>query len=391
MNVLIVTDTYTPEINGVARTLETLARGMAKRGHKVGVITTTPELNFWRDEDPLVKVRRVWSIPVPGYSSLRMGLIGKKRLGDVMDEWKAEAVYVAVETPMGLAAIRAARKRGLPVVSGFHTNFHHYMENYRLPFLRKMAAAYLRWIHNLTQRTLTPSKDTAAELKAVGINGVGLMGRGVDTTLFHPARRDEHLRAAWGAVDDAPVLLFVSRLALEKNLPLTANVMRRLLERNPRAKGVFVGDGPRAQWLRGLNMPFVIAGARRGEDLARHYASADVFLFPSVTETYGNVLPEAMASGLSTVSYHYAAAAELVEHGRNGYTAPFGDEAAFERAADSAFTRWNDAGLRKAARTSVSHLSWEMIVAQFERELKEAGRILKPQSAPGVAPLITTA
>src|ERR1700748_3115068 len=116
MNVLIVTDTYAPEINGVARTLETLARGMAKRGHKVGVITTTPELNFWRDEDPLVKVRRVWSIPVPGYASLRMGLIGKKRLGDVMDEWKAEAVYVAVETPMGLAAIRAARKRGLPVV-----------------------------------------------------------------------------------------------------------------------------------------------------------------------------------------------------------------------------------------------------------------------------------
>ncbi len=391
MNVLIVTDTYTPEINGVARTLETLARGMARRGHSVTVLTTMPELTFWRDEDPLVRVQRVRSIPVPGYSSLRMGLIGKKRVGMMMDAWKIDAVYVAVETPMGLAAIRAANKRNLPVVSGFHTNFHHYMENYKLPFLRKIAAAYLRWIHNLTQRTLTPSKDTAAELRAVGIHGVGLMGRGVDTKLFHPARRDEHLRASWGAVDDAPVLLFVSRLALEKNLQLTANVMRRLLERNPRARGVFVGDGPKAPWLRSLNMPFVIAGARRGEDLARHYASADVFLFPSVTETYGNVLPEAMASGLATVSYRYAAAGELITDGQNGFTARFGDEAAFQRAADTAYNRWDDQGLRGAARAGVSHLSWEAIVAQFERELREAGRMLKPQSAPGTAPLITTA
>lgn len=391
MNVLIVTDTYTPEINGVARTLETLARGMARRGHTVTVVTTMPELTFWRDEDPLVHVHRVRSIPVPGYASLRMGLIGKKKLGAMMDQWHADAVYVAVETPMGLAAIRAANKRNLPVVSGFHTNFHHYMENYKLPFLRKLAVAYLRWIHNLTQRTLTPSKDTVTELRAAGVNGVGLMGRGVDTQLFNPARRDEHLRAAWGAADDAPVLLFVSRLAAEKNLQLTASVMRRLLERNPRARGVFVGDGPRAQWLRELNMPFVIAGARRGEDLARHYASADVFLFPSTTETYGNVLPEAMASGLATVSYGYAAAAELIQSGHNGFTAPYGDEAAFQRAADTAFMRWDDAGLRRAARAGVSHLSWEAIVAQFERELNEAGRMLKPPAARAAAPLITTA
>jgi len=137
---------------------------------------------------------------------------------------------------------------------------------------------------------------------------------------------------------------------------------------------VFVGGGPKGRSLRENHPQFIHAGARTGVDLARHYASADVFLFASVTETYGNVLPEAMASGLVTVSFDYAAAHELVQSGRNGFTAPFRDEDAFLAAVDGACARWSEASIRREARETAQTLPWSGIIAQFERELKAAGR-----------------
>ena len=191
---------------------------------------------------------------------------------------------------------------------------------------------------------------------------VGVLGRGVDTDLFHPAQRDPQLRGEWGATDDAPVIAFVGRIAAEKNLPLAVKAMNRVMERMPGSRAVLVGDGPKAQSLRESCPQFVHAGQRSGRDLARHYASADVFLFTSLTETYGNVLAEAMASGLVTVSYDYAAAHELVEHGVNGFKAAPGDEAAFLAALDQAVARWHDASMRQRARATTLALSWEAIV-----------------------------
>jgi glycosyltransferase involved in cell wall biosynthesis len=388
MNVLIVSDTYPPDINGVARTLEMLAQGLARLGHRVDVLTTSRGAGV-RSAAQEVRVRSVRSVRLPGYHEVRTGLVGARRLRALMEALKADVVYVAVETLMGLNAMRAARSLDIPVVAGFHTNFHSYADHYGVPFMKRMAERFLRWFHNLASRTLAPSHDTAGQLRALGVNSVGVVGRGVDTWLFAPAWRDSVLRREWGAADFAPVVAFVGRIAAEKNLPLAVKAMTRLMEKIPGTRGVFVGDGPKSRSLRQRHPEFIHAGERVGADLARHYASADMFLFTSLTETYGNVLPEAMSSGLVTVSFDYAAAHELVEHGWNGFTAPLPGEAAFLAAVDEAAVRWNDATIRRAARETAQTLSWSAVITEFEGELMRAGRVCNsPVSlpAPGLAP-----
>ncbi len=366
MKLLLVTDTYPPDINGVARTLRTWTAALRERGHQVAVVTTLEA------EGAEAEARHVTaSMPLPGYPGLRVGLASTRMLLGLIEASAADVLYVATETPLGLAAIRAARRLGVPVVSGFHTNFQTDLEDYRLPGLEAVAQAFLRSVHNQTARTLTPSEDTAAALRSWGVENVGVLGRGVDTGLFDPARRDEALRRQWGAGPETPVALYVGRLAAEKNLPLAALAMQRMRERRPDLGGVFVGDGPRAKWLAAEFPGFVYAGARVGEDLARHYASADVFVFPSLTETFGNVVLEAMASGLSVTAFDYAAPRLLIRDGANGRLVPFGDEKAFlARAVESC----EDAAveLRRAARRTALEHSWERVIDQFENELLSA-------------------
>lgn len=378
MKFMIVSDTFPPDINGVARTLQTLSRGLAARGHEVSVLTTT-EAARGDNAKQGVEIESVAALPVPGYEGIRLGLASRRFFAQRIAQMQPDAMYVAVETLMGCNAIRAARESGTRVVSGFHTNFHTYSHDYQLPLLKSFAMRYLKWLHNRTARTLTPSESTAAHLRELGIQNVGVLGRGVDTELFHPDKRDASLRAEWGADDRTPVAISVGRIAAEKNLPLTVRAFQEITAANPRARCVFVGDGPKSAWLREEHPEFVFAGARTGEDLARHYASADIFLFPSLTETFGNVLTEAMASGLVTVSFDYAAAKQHVCHGENGFVAALGDEDAFLSAAAEALAHWQETRLRHAARATSQKLSWSAIVEQFEREL--TGDMLLPAAA----------
>jgi len=373
MKWMIVTDTFPPDINGVARTLQTLSLGLAKRDHEVTVITTTEGAAIENARDQ-VKVVALASLPVPGYDGIRVGLCTKRHMTKLIRKYQPDALYVAVESIMGVNAIRAARDCGVGVVSGFHTNFHSYTNDYRIPLMKNLTARYLRYVHNRTARTLTPSESTAGQLRALGVQNVGVLGRGVDTGLFNPQRRDPALRREWGVSDDAPVALFVGRIAAEKNLPLAVKAFQQITRQNPCARCVFVGDGPLAKALKSQHTQFIYAGARRGEDLARHYASADVFVFPSLTETFGNVLTEALASRLVTVSFDYAAAHQFVQNGVNGFTAAMNDEAAFLRSCTDAATRWNDDSMRGAALASAEKLSWQTIIEQFENELIEASR-----------------
>ena len=362
MKLLLVTDTYPPDINGVARTLRTWAEALRERGHHVKVVTTLEAASEAESRHVTA------SLPLPGYPGLRMGFASSRTMQSIIESERADVLYVATETPLGIAAIRAAKRLGVPVVSGFHTNFQTYLEEYCLPGLEAVAQAFLRTVHNQTARTLTPSEDTAEALRSWGIANVGVLGRGVDTRLFDPARRDESLRQKWGARPDAPVALYVGRLAAEKNLPLAALTMQKMREQRPDLVGVFVGDGPRSKWLEAEFPGFVFAGARVGEDLARHYASADVFVFPSLTETFGNVVLEAMASGLSVTAFDYAGPRLLIQDGINGHLVPFGDEKAFvARALEACET--DEPSLRRAARLTALHHSWERVVDQFEKEL----------------------
>ncbi len=368
MKFMLVSDTFPPDINGVARTLQTLSRGLAKRGHQVHVITTSEDS---REENRRhgIRVESVGALPLPGYAGVRVGFASRNYFTRHIEASRPDALYVAVETIMGCNAIRAARRSGVRVVSGFHTNFHTYSQDYHVPLLKSAATMYMKWLHNSAARTLTPSESTAQQLRELGIRRVGVLGRGVDTELFHPGRRDPELRRSWGVDDATPVAVFVGRIAAEKNLPLVVKAFQRIMERSPGAKAVMVGDGPKAAQLAEDNPQFIHAGARTGEDLARHYASADVFVFPSLTETFGNVLTEALASGLSVAAFDYAAARQHVRHGGNGHVATFGDESSFMDAVDDALAHWRDASLRAEAARTAEKLSWNAIVEQFEAEL----------------------
>lgn len=370
MRVLIVTDTFPPDINGVARTLNTLGEGLARRGNAVRVVTTVAG-------DGGLPREVMHALPLPGYPGLRMGFASARQMVEVIDSFRPDVLYVATETIMGIAAIRAAARRGVPVVSGFHTNFQSYLEDYHLPGMESLAQGVLRTIHNQTARTLTPSSDTATMLERWGIQNVGIMGRGVDTALFGPARRSAELRVQWGADETTPVAIYVGRIAAEKNLQLAVRAFADFRTVQPTARMVFVGDGPRLASLREEHPEFHYAGARVGEDLAAHYASGDVFLFPSISETFGNVVLEAMAAGLAVVAFDYAAPHLLLRAGENGWLAAFGDEAEYLEQTRLAAAAWNDAALRHAARQTAFDLGWERVIEQFEQELQA----VRPPSA----------
>ncbi len=365
MRIDIITDTYAPDINGVAMTLGRLAHGLRSRGHLVHVIRTGDTKEAGQT--------LAASISLPGYKEVRVGLPGPFKLRKRWAKRRPDAIYVATESPLGISAIKAANSLGIPVASGFHTNFHQYMEQYRLGGLQPATMAWLRRVHRRAAVTLAPTPDVVEALRNDGFENVSLLGRGVDTELFHPEKRDVNLRAAWGAREGSPVAIVVGRVAAEKNLPLAMECFRRMRERMPDLQCVCVGDGPVKEALRAKH-PFVHwAGVRNGEELAAHYASADILLFPSETETFGNVLLEGMASGLVTVSYDYAAAGRYVRHGVNGLKVEKGNSTAFCELAMISLSQWKGE-MRGLARETAEPLGWDAVVGTFESELKGIAR-----------------
>ncbi|MEZ5300007.1 MAG: glycosyltransferase family 1 protein [Verrucomicrobiales bacterium] len=334
MRIAIVSDTLPPDINGVAMTLGRLCRGLAGRGHRVQIVRPRPAAGAAgfdsRDLGAESEIQ-IASASVPLYPEMRFGFPCGFSLDRSWSACRPDAVYVATESPMGISAIRACRRLAIRAVSGFHTNFHSYLASYHLPFLESLADRYLRRLHNRTACTLAPSRDVARDLAGRGYENVALLQRGVDTALFDPRRRDMSLRAAWRAAEGDPVALYVGRIAAEKNLALAFEAAR---QRGLRM--VAVGDGPERAALAREFPEVIFAGSQRGEDLARHYASADLFLFPSLSETFGNVVLEAMASGLVAVAFDYAAPAENIAEGRSGFLARYGSADSFHAACDRA-------------------------------------------------------
>jgi glycosyltransferase involved in cell wall biosynthesis len=367
MHIAVVSDTYPPDVNGVAMTLERLTMGLRERGHFITVIA--PEHEQQPASAGNFHFHAVMAFPVPGYPMLRFGLPGPGELVELFQQRRPDVIYVATESAIGYTAIRAAEKFGIPVCSGFHTNFDSYMADYRAPFLTDVAQSWFKHFHNKTACTFAPTEETKIRLASMGIERLEILGRGVDTSLFHHGRRDPELRKQWGAGEGVPVILVVGRVAAEKNLPFAAKVMDHLQKIRPDARGVFVGDGPKLPELRERNPRHVFSGVQLGVDLARHYASADIFLFVSMSETYGNVVAEAMASGLIVAGYHYAAAAKFLDEGKNGFTAPLGDEAAFLLAAEKALHQWDNQQIRQEACQAVKPFSWSSVIQDFESTL----------------------
>ena len=367
LRIAVVTETHPPEVNGVAMTVQRLINGMRARGHRITVVRPRQQPR----ETPLADEWLVGGLPLPGYPGLRFGLPARGYLQRGWSALRPDAIHVVTEGPLGWSAIQAARRLGIPVSSGYHTNFDRYSRHYGAGILKPVIGRWLRHFHRSADATLVPTPGLAHSLAAQGIAGVGVVGRGVDTELFSPMRRDNTLRARWGVASDGLVVMNVGRLAPEKNLALVETAFRHIGAQESKARMVWVGDGPARASLARAHPDHHFAGARYGADLATHYASADLFLFPSLTETYGNVTVEAMASGLAVLAYDCAAAALLIRNDENGCTVTEDDASAYIQAACRLA---GDTDLRErigeAARRSVLPLAWEAVIADFESSLR---------------------
>jgi glycosyltransferase involved in cell wall biosynthesis len=370
MRYAIVTETYPPEINGVALTVHSLEQGLRERGHAVGVVRPRQT----RQSQPLHHECLVSGLSLPRYPGLRFGLPATRTLISLWNLHRPDAIYVATEGPLGWSALCAARSLRIPAATGFHTRFDRYMREYGVPFLQPIALRWMRHFHNSGNATLVPTEALHDELESMGFLHPLRLPRAVDSVQFHPAHRDDALRASWGLRGKDLAVIHLGRIAPEKNLGLAVRAFREIQKQSPAARFIWVGDGPARETLAKENQDFVFCGLQRGEALARHFASSDLFLFPSRSETYGNVTLEAMASGVPTVAFDYGAVRECLRDGEHGAAVANdianGDDAFVRAAVRIAADGSLRAQMRLAARDAISVLRPEQVAADFDTILQ---------------------
>ena len=381
MRLCIVSETWSPDINGVAHTLSRISYELGQQGVLVDVIRPRPRLAA--HTTGVNRELQVQRLALPGYADVQVGLVTPATLRRFWRQHRPDVIYLATQGPLGWAARQAARRLNIPLVAGWHTNFDHYCEDYGVNWLASSTRRYLRYFHNGCALTLVPTYLQAKALQQQGIRDTHVLSRGLDGERFSPAHRDHELRQQWGVNEHQPVALYVGRLAAEKNLTLLQESFQAMREVRPDIAQVIVGDGPGRATLEKALPDAHFTGFVGQEALARHYASADLFIFPSLSETWGNVVAEAMASGLAVVAYDHAASAELINSGYNGITVPAGDSAAFQQAAVALCQHPADyARLGRVARLRALEQSWAGIAEQFLRYLHQA---LEAHHAPASA------
>ena len=327
MRIAYCSDSLPPVADGVTRTLGALVATLQDAGVEfqfVSAVRPHAEL-AWRD-----RVHTVPSVPFPLYPYYRMGLPVARSVDRVLDRFAPDVVHVVTPSLLGLYGVKYARRRGIPVVASFHTDFVTLFAHYGLRRLERLGRHLERRFYNQCTVTLAPSRYQESKLRAHGIENVALWRRGVNPATFSPTFRSPALRAQLGATD-IPVLLYVGRLGREKNLPFLIEAMELLERRTGRSafKLVIVGQGPLRRTLRARLPHAHFTGELTGDALSRVYASADIFVFPCILETFGNVLLEAFASGLPVVAVNEGAVPELVAPNVNGLLAAPGSATAF--------------------------------------------------------------
>lgn len=373
MRYAIVTETYPPEVNGVALTVASAVHGLRRRGHDVEVVRPAQH-----DEAPgnAPGELRVRGCALPRYPGLRFGLPSGRRLLARWRDERPDAIYVATEGPLGWSALWAARRLGIPAATGLHTRFDQYMRSYGLGPLEGVALRWMRRFHARGAVTLVPTQELADMLRRRGFAHAERLPRTVDCTRFSPDARDAGLRRTWGLGPRDLAVMYFGRLAPEKNLDLAVRAYRSIAEHwgGPgRVRMVWIGDGPERGALEAAHPDHVFCGIRTGASLARYVASCDLFLFPSTSETFGNVILEAMACGVATVAFDRGAAREHLRHGVEG--ACVEDDATFVHEAVR-IALDDDLRLRMgvAARAAMRALDSEATVVGYEQALSRIAR-----------------
>jgi phosphatidylinositol alpha 1,6-mannosyltransferase len=382
MRVLYCSDTYPPQINGVSIVTAVSVAGLSRSGWECAVAApryppalhaaSSPELAVPEAHSQLHSFA---SVAAPFYPEIRLARPRVTHLARVIAGFRPDLVHCETEFGIGWAGKAAAQRAGIPVVSSYHTDFGRYTEAYRARWLRGLVTRYISWFHRGSRRVYTPSSVARDDLLRLGVQEVEVWGRGVDTELFHPGRRSDALRAAFG-MGSRYTFLYVGRLAAEKRAAQVVDAFRLASEMLP--KGVIhliiAGAGPKEAELRAAAPPGVsfLGVLDRRSRLPDLYANCDAFVFASVTETLGLVVLEAMASGLPVIAVPAGGVRDHLRDGRNGIACRDGDVAGMALAMVRIATEWGlSRRLARGARQSVEHLSWDREIERLDRSYRE--------------------
>lgn len=376
MRVALFSEVYWPMVSGVSLTVQRTAEGLRERGHAVRVYSASYDLAPGETDRP--EVHRSPSRPFFISPEVQWAFPRRHGIRDDLARFRPDLAHLATEFPIGLAGLRAARDLGVPIIASSHTDYERYATRYGLAWAVAAGWRYLRWFYGHATRVLCPSLAYETHLHARGVRHTALWSRGVDATQFNPCHRSEAWRRSLGVGPGDLLVTYVGRIAPEKGIDVLLDAWTLLAEWRDRARLVFVGSGLTEAEIARRGLPGVrVAGFRRNAELSAAYASADLFVLPSATETFGNVLLEAMASGLPCVAAAAGGPLDLVEHGWNGWLVRPHDPPALAHALR---TLLEDGGQRRrlarAARATAEARSWDAVhdglIAEYERATRRA-------------------
>ncbi|MGH7618020.1 MAG: glycosyltransferase family 4 protein [Gemmatimonadaceae bacterium] len=357
MRIAIFTDTYAPNVNGVARTLARLTTALETRGHVSRVYTVGDPRAL--PDDAIVR----WpGVPFWGYPELRLAAPGGAAVRAHLKLWAPTLVHVATPFGVGLAGASAAARLDLPFVSSYHTSFSQYAHYYGFGALAAPGWRYLRWFHNRGRRTYVPTRAVTGELAQHGFERLRVWPRGIDADVFNPRWRADELRRSWGASAESVVVAYVGRLAKEKGVDVAVDAMNRVRERCAHTRFVVVGDGPHESAMRArAPRETTFTGRLSGAALSAAYASADILLFPSTTDTFGNVLLEGMASRLAVIAADTPQSREVCGRGTAEFFEPGSARDLSERLCRLAMSPRERESVRDRALEHASARDWDAV------------------------------
>ncbi|MFC0274236.1 glycosyltransferase family 4 protein [Metabacillus herbersteinensis] len=316
MRVAIFTDTFAPDVNGVARTLKRFTDYLESKGYEFKVFA--PEST----NDSLFSshIHRFASLPFFLYPECRLALPNMVQVKTELQRFKPDIIHVATPFNIGFCGLHYAKKLNIPVVGSYHTDFDQYLEYYDLQFFSKFLWKYMHWFHRPLRKIFVPSQETLEQLRKQGFMNLRIWGRGVDCSLFHPNYNLAEVREAY-QIKEKFILSYVGRLAPEKDIETLMKLTTQLPENiRDNVHWLIVGDGPlKEEMMKSSPENMTFAGYLNGVNLAKVYASSDLFVFPSPTETFGNVVLEAHAAGTPVIGANSGGVKNIIQQGKTGF------------------------------------------------------------------------
>ncbi|QFT90287.1 GDP-mannose-dependent alpha-mannosyltransferase [Bacillus sp. THAF10] len=380
MKIAIFTDTFTPEVNGVAKTLKRFTTYLDSKGIEYRVFAPeSPSKDLFSSQ-----VHRFASLPFFLYPECRLAIPNMLSVKTELLKFQPDLIHVATPFNIGLCGLHYAKKLNIPVVGSYHTDFDKYLDYYDLPFLTKVLWSYMRWFHRPLRKIFVPSTSTQDHLRKHGFTNTSIWPRGVDCSIFQPTHSSNHLKNKYH-IKEKYVLSYVGRLAPEKDIALLPEIQAALpASIRHDVHWLLVGDGPLKQELHKKAPPNItFAGFQSGDGLSEIYAGSDLFVFPSATETFGNVVLESLASGTPVVGADAGGVRTIIQQGVTGHLCKPKDVSSFAAAIHSLLSDHEKRDqMSIAGRQYALEQSWDAI---FEKLLKDYESALMEEKLQGLA------